>query len=860
MARQIWYAVIVAILYAIASVPGTALLIPNVFVAPIRLSAGVAIAALVLTPTRNWWLVLLALVPRHAWVGDPATRYAVALQYLAANVAEAVLVAFVLRWLLGARPRLDDLRSCVIFLIAGVILGPIFGATIGAPVIVSRDLTISAFSTWEVWAFADAVGNLVVVPLGLALPEMVTRLRARVVLRPALVRITEAITVWGGILLTTAPGLGQAVLGRRTTALSMLYAPFPLLVWASIRFGPVGAAAANVMLTSVTMLHALSSRAPFGQPWNINSVIETQQFLIVAGATTITLAALVAERWRAQQAEREGEERMRLAMHSARIGTWLWDFESNRFIVSDELAVLLGLEAGAVGALAQDVSALNQIIHPDDIGTVQADLEMFRTGNTRERSGRFRSVRSDGSIEWIKVRRPPEENGAVSGELRVLRRDGMVWIESHGRFLRNANGIPDRAIGVAFDISERKELQAERESTTQTLMRLARSTFGDRGEIDEALREIAVMAADTLAVDRTGIWLFNEQRTELRCVCEYHRPSRMFASGAAMSVDSYPVYFRTIREERTLSAEDTGSDPRTSELVASHRVRGISSMLDAPVFLGGRLAGVVSFQHAGAPRDWSLQAQNFAGSMTDLLSRAFESVERRKAEAEVQRAYRQLRNLARRLEAAKEDERREIARELHDELGQSVTAIVIGLHLVTLDDREGRHAKRLSETVALAERLIERVRAMSLNLRPPLLDELGLITALRGLVDGQAQQSGLEITFAADGVDQRLSPELEIGAFRIVQECLTNVMRHAAANNVTIRLAAEGDQLSIQVSDDGRGFDVAEVFEAGARGRHLGLLGMQERVTVLGGRVDVFAAPGQGTRIVARLPMQVAVS
>ena len=148
---------------------------------------------------------------------------------------------------------------------------------------------------------------------------------------------------------------------------------------------------------------------------------------------------------------------------------------------------------------------------------------------------------------------------------------------------------------------------------------------------------------------------------------------------------------------------------------------------------------------------------------------------------------------------------------------------------------------------------------MSLNLRPPLLDELGLITALRGLIDGQAQQSGVRIAFDADGIDQRLSPELEIGAFRMVQECLTNVMRHAGAAAVTVRVAAEGDQLSIEVSDDGRGFDVAEVTEAASRGRHLGLLGMQERVTVLGGRVDVLSAPGQGTRIVARLPLQVAV-
>ena len=129
MARQLWSAAAVAILYAIASEPGQALLIPNVFVAPIRLSAGVAIAALMLTPTRHWWIVLLALIPRHAWVGDPANYYAVALQYFVTNGAEALLVAFILRTLLGPRPELDDLRSCVVFLFAAVIFGPVLGAT-----------------------------------------------------------------------------------------------------------------------------------------------------------------------------------------------------------------------------------------------------------------------------------------------------------------------------------------------------------------------------------------------------------------------------------------------------------------------------------------------------------------------------------------------------------------------------------------------------------------------------------------------------------------------------------------------------------------------------------------------------------
>jgi signal transduction histidine kinase len=150
------------------------------------------------------------------------------------------------------------------------------------------------------------------------------------------------------------------------------------------------------------------------------------------------------------------------------------------------------------------------------------------------------------------------------------------------------------------------------------------------------------------------------------------------------------------------------------------------------------------------------------------------------------------------------------------------------------------------------------VRAISLNLRPPLLDELGLVTALRGFLEGQAQQSGLAIQFDADGVDQKLASELQVGAYRIVQECLTNIARHAAATKVDVRIAAEGEHLLVDVRDDGRGFDVTATLEAAAGGRHLGLLGMQERITVLGGQVEFDSTTGKGTRISARLPLQLA--
>jgi PAS domain S-box-containing protein len=821
--------VAVAALYAVASLPGHALVIPNVFVSPMRLSAGAVIAALTLIPTRSWWIVLLAMVPAHAWAGDPATRYVVALQYFSANAAEALVAALLLRRFAGSAPRLNNLKSCFIFLAAAVVAGPLVGATIGAPAVIRRDLTVSAFSTWQIWAFADAVGNLVIVPVCLAAADWYWRFRTKMTTSVSAPRAFEAVALSTGILLTTAPGLGEAALGLRSNSLSPLYTPFPLLVWASIRFGPGGAAAANLLLTAITILHALTAQAPFGQAWNVNSVLETQHFLLVAGVTAITLAALTAERWRAQEAAAESDERMRLSLQAARSGTWMWNFETGQFLVSDEFAALMGANRSE---LEQDLSQLMRYVHPDDREATMARAALAKASPTpRDIGGDFRIIRPDGTI---------------------------VWFEGHGCTLAGANGIPNRAIGVVIDVSDRRVAQRERDATTAALMTLARSTFGDRGEIDEALRELTITAAETLAVERAGVWLFSEDRTRLRCVSLYERTANRHSSGDELAVERFPEYLKVLNGQRTLPVADTSTDPRTRELAGLLRANGIQSMLDAPLYLDGRLIGVFSFQHVGPPREWSLPARHFAGSMTDLVCRAFEAVERRKAEEGLHRAYDQLRHLARRLEAAKEDERRSIARELHDELGQSVTAIVISMHLVAREDREGRHAAKLKETIGLAEKLIDKVRSISLNLRPPLLDELGLVGSLRGYLEGQADQFGLEIAVDVAPPDLRVAPELEAAAFRIVQECLTNVVRHAAATRVTVALTRAGDALRIEVRDDGRGFDVSAAKAASSQGRHLGLLGLEERAVVLGGQVEFDSAPGRGTRVTASIPMQLA--
>lgn len=227
----------------------------------------------------------------------------------------------------------------------------------------------------------------------------------------------------------------------------------------------------------------------------------------------------------------------------------------------------------------------------------------------------------------------------------------------------------------------------------------------------------------------------------------------------------------------------------------------------------------------------------------------------RRSQDALNAAYGRLRRLTRRLEAAKEDERKRIARELHDEMGQALTAAKINLQLLSGAPDEDARAKRITDTVGLVDRMIHHVRALSLDLRPPLLDELGLSAALNAYLEAQSRRSGVRIDVDEDPLPTGLSPEVEITAFRAIQEAVTNVLRHAHARSIEVAVRAEPGWMGLIVRDDGDGFDVAEIMERAIRGNHLGLLGIRERVESLGGVVEIDSAPGDGTKIRVRVPL-----
>jgi PAS domain S-box-containing protein len=215
-------------------------------------------------------------------------------------------------------------------------------------------------------------------------------------------------------------------------------------------------------------------------------------------------------------------------------------------------------------------------------------------------------------------------------------------------------------------------------------------------------------------------------------------------------------------------------------------------------------------------------------------------------------ANERLQTLSRRMLEVQEAERRHIARELHDEVGQSLTGLHLLLEMTSRVPAEQVPA-RVQEAHTLVNDLMSQVRELSLNLRPAMLDDLGLLPTLRWFFNRYTTQTGIRVIFKHTSMEQRFDAEVETVVYRLIQEALTNVARHAEVDEVTVRLWSDPNTLGVQIEDHGVGFDPEAAL---ARKTSSGLAGMQERVFLLGGELTIESAPGEGTCFVVELPLR----
>jgi signal transduction histidine kinase len=332
-------------------------------------------------------------------------------------------------------------------------------------------------------------------------------------------------------------------------------------------------------------------------------------------------------------------------------------------------------------------------------------------------------------------------------------------------------------------------------------------------------------------------------------LASYAKGKTGLATGTCLSLEEIGD-IEILRQGKVNLVEDIPPLAQLPLALQAPQAENPRSYISVPLLAQDELIGALTLE-ADRPRAFAPEHVDIAREVADQLAvtirgaRLFE---------EVLAGRERLRTLSGRLLEVQENERRHLARELHDEIGQVLTAVKINLQGVQCLPETSLLAPHLEESIGIIEHALQQVRTLSLDLRPSLLDDLGLVSALRWYVDSQARRAGFAAQFTADPFLTRLSPAIETACFRIAQEALTNVARHAHAQRVDVELRRRGMEVQLAIRDDGVGFDV-QIARDHAGGMSLGLLGMQERTALVGGQIDITSGPAQGTEICVRFPL-----
>ena len=225
----------------------------------------------------------------------------------------------------------------------------------------------------------------------------------------------------------------------------------------------------------------------------------------------------------------------------------------------------------------------------------------------------------------------------------------------------------------------------------------------------------------------------------------------------------------------------------------------------------------------------------------------------------MKKRQKELKEISTQLVVAQEEERKRISRELHDVMGQTLIGIDMDLANAERDLSQGINKgieTWLSEARSLISEISDNIDTIAMELRPIMLDELGLVPTLRWYIDSYCQRTNINVSLKLEGMDRKLSPEMETHLFRIVQEALTNVVKHAEARKVTISMKCEGLEFLVLIEDDGIGFDMMEIEgRLGQKESNFGILGIRERVLAIDGQLDIYSNLGEGIKLSMTIPL-----
>lgn len=431
------------------------------------------------------------------------------------------------------------------------------------------------------------------------------------------------------------------------------------------------------------------------------------------------------------------------------------------------------------------------------------------------------------------ARRSEEVDHIVNGRVKTLLLNMIPVTISDQKFL----------YGIGQDITQLKTTTTELEhevrrtgALVRTAARLNRYLSRDallQAACEESARALGTSGAAILIYQPADERFTLARHTGLSELYDthYQPPTRL-------------EYDRTMGEDGYVIIPDARiADEINRRLHVQH---DICTVVGVKLHYGDELLGILTVHTRETSRKFTEDELTLLRGIADQVTQALINV---RLFEQVRAGQQRLKQLSRRLVEAQETERRHIARELHDEIGQALTVLKINLQASKRAADGAKLQELLEASLDIVEATLQQVRDLSLNLRPSLLDDLGLAPALRWFLDRQSQQTGFDTHFSAGDIPAALPPDLEIAYFRIAQEALTNIIRHAKAQHVSVELRMSAGELHLTIQDDGVGFDVPQALRETAHGISLGLANMQERAQLAGGRITITSAPDKGTRI-----------
>jgi PAS domain S-box-containing protein len=430
MSSRLAGAVLVAVTYYAAARVGFALAVPPYFVSTLWAPNGILLAALLLTPTRSWWVVLLAAFPAHAIVELQAGLHWLIPVWYLSNVSEVVIAALLLRWTVAGPPWFDTFSRVSAFAVT-TFVAAFVSTLVAAPLVLHGEQRAVYWDVWHIRLWSNMLAMLAVTPAFVKLGQGgLRRLRTMTVGR----------TVESGIFVLALLIVSIIVFGRQTASpgadSALLYAPVPLLLWAAIRFGTGGVSASLLVVALLTLWTAVHGRGLFIVQSPAENAAAIQLLFIMAAVALLSLAAAVRQRQQAQEtalanqeSARENKEQLELALRAAVMGSWEWRIAEAVITVSGESARVLGLPSNRTSL---SVDEFYEIVYPDDRGSVADALS--------------RAVLDKNSTEI---------------EFRVVRRDGsMRWVRTKGRVVEDRMGAAVRMLGLGADVTDQKKAEA----------------------------------------------------------------------------------------------------------------------------------------------------------------------------------------------------------------------------------------------------------------------------------------------------------------------------------------------------------------------------------------------------------------